>query len=71
MKFVLENMKHLKQLIMNTLNVSTLQALRNFSHTCIIQFPKTCPEEFFRFLSEFIVNLLQGNLQEIKQKHVL
>ena len=32
---------------------------------------KTCPKEFIRFLSECIVNLLQGNLSEVKRRHFL
>ena len=56
---------------MNTLNLSTLQAFQHFSLACKIQFLKTCPKEFIRFLSECIVNLLQGNLSEVKRRHVL
>ena len=36
-----------------------------------IQLPQNSPEEFIRFLSESIVNLLHGNLQELKQEQVL
>ena len=56
---------------MNKLNLSTLQAFQHFSLACKIQFLKTCPKEFIRFLSEWIVNLLQGNLSEVKRRHVL
>ena len=42
-----------------------------FSPTCEIQFLKTCPEECIRLLSERIVNLLQGKLQQKKGNHVL
>ena len=31
---------------------------------------QSCPKEFFRFLSECILNLLKGNLQSIKSHHV-
>ena len=56
---------------MNTLNLSTLQAFERFSLECKIQFLKTCPKDFIQFLSECIVNLLQGNLSEVKTSHVL
>ena len=56
---------------MNTLNLSTLQAFQHFSLACKIQFLKTCREEFIRFLSECIVNLLQRNFSEVKRSHVL
>ena len=56
---------------MNTLNLSTLQAFQQFSLACKIQILKTCPKEFIRFLSECIVNLLQGNLSEVKGRQVL
>ena len=32
---------------------------------------QSCPKEFIRFLCECIVNLLKGNLQNIKRHHVL
>ena len=32
---------------------------------------KTCPKKFIRFLSKCIINLLQGNLSEVKRRHVL
>ena len=56
---------------MKTLNLSTLQAFQHISLACKIQFVKTCPKEFIRFLSEYIVNMLQGNLSEVKKSHVL
>ena len=52
-----------------TLNLSTLQAFEHFSLACKIL--KTCPKEFIRLLSECVVNLLQGNLSEVKRSHVL
>ena len=55
---------------MNKLNFSTLQSFQHFFFACSIQFLKTCPKEFIRFLSECIVNLLQGNLSEVKRSHV-
>ena len=55
----------------NTLNFSTLQAFQHFSLACKIQFLKTCPNEFIRFLSECIVNLLQGSLSEVRRIHIL
>ena len=56
---------------MNTLNLFTLQAFQRFSLAYKIQFLKTCPKEFFRSLSECIVNLLQGNSSDVKKSHVL
>ena len=55
---------------MNALNLSTLQAFEQLSFACKIQFLKTCQKEFIRFLSGYIVNLLQGNLSEIKRSRV-
>ena len=55
----------------NTLIFSTLQAFHHFSLGCKVQFSKTCPKESFRFLSECIVNLLQGNLSEVKRSDML
>ena len=56
---------------MNTLNLSTLQAFPHFSLACKVQFLKICPKEFIRFLRECIVNLLQGNLSEVRRSHGL
>ena len=56
---------------MKTLNLSTLQAFQHISFACKIQFVKTCPKEFIRLLSDYIVNLLQGNLSEVKRSQVL
>ena len=69
--YVPDNLKHLRYLDDDTLNLSTLQAFQHFSLPCKVQFLKTCPKEFIRFLSECIVNLLQGNLSEVKRRHVL
>ena len=66
--YVPDNLKHLT---MNTLNLSTLQAFQHFSLACNIQFLKTCPKEFIRFLSKSIGNLLQGNMSEVKRSHGL
>ena len=38
---------------------------------CKIQFLRTCPKQFIRFLSVCIVHLLQGNLSKAKRSHVL
>ena len=56
---------------MNTLNLSTLQASQHFFFACKIQLLKTCPEDFIQFFSKCIVNLLLGNLSEVKRSHVL
>ena len=56
---------------MNQLNLSPLQAFQHFSLECKIQFLKTCPKDFIRLLSECNVNLLQGNLSEVKRSHML
>ena len=56
---------------MNTLSLFSLQAFQHFSLACKIQFLKTCPKEFIRFLSECIVNLLQGSLSEVKRNQIL
>ena len=34
-------------------------------------FLQSCPKEFIRFLCECIINLLKGNLQSIKRRHVV
>ena len=56
---------------MNTLNIPTFRAFQHFCLACKIQFLKTCPKEFIRFLCECIVNLLLGNFSEVKRSHVL
>ena len=38
---------------------------------CKIQFLQNSPKEFIRFLSECIVNLIHGNLQDLKKEQVL
>ena len=56
---------------MISLYLSPLQAFQHFPLACKIQFLKTCPKKFSRFLSECIVNLLQLNLLEVKKSQVL
>ena len=56
---------------MKTLNLSTLLAFQHYSLACKIQFLKTCPKKFIRFPSEWIINLLQGNLSGVKRRHVV
>ena len=51
-------------------NLSILQAFQHFSPKCKIQFLQNSPKEFIRFLSECIVNLLHGNLQDLKKEQV-
>ena len=55
---------------MNTQNLSTLQVFQSFSHKCKSLFPQSCPKGFIRFLCECIINLLKGNMQSIKRRHV-
>ena len=56
---------------MSTQNLSILHAFQSFSRKCKIQFLQSCPKEFIRFLSECIVNILKGNLQNVKRHHVI
>ena len=56
---------------MSTQNLSILHAFQSFSRKCKSQFLQSCPKEFIRFLSECIVNILQGNLQSVKRHHVI
>ena len=53
---------------MTTQNHSILQAIQHFSPKSKIQLLQNSPEEFIRFLSESIVNLLHGNLQDLKKR---
>ena len=53
---------------MTTQNLSILQAIQHFSPKNKIQFLQNSPEEIIRVLSESIVNLLHGNLQDLKKK---
>ena len=53
---------------MTTQNLSILQAIQHFSPKSKIQLLQNSPEEIIRFLSESIVNLLHGNLQDLKKK---
>ena len=54
---------------MNTKNLWTLELFQSFSHKCKCNFLHSYPEKFNRLLCEFIVNLLQRNLQSIKKHH--
>ena len=47
-----------------TWSIWNIWKMNTISLACKIQFLKTCPKEFIRFFSEWIVNLLQGNLAE-------
>ena len=68
---VLDNLKHLKYLDDEHTKSLYSPSIPVLSLACKIQFLKTCSKEFIRFLSECIVNLLQGNLPEVKRRHVL
>ena len=69
--YVPDNLKHLKYLDDEHTKSLYSPSIPALSLACKIQFIKTCPKEFIRFLSECIVNLLQGNLSEVKRRHVL
>ena len=56
---------------MTTQYLSILQAFQDFPPKCKIQFLQNYRKEFIRFLSEWIVNLLHGNLQDSKKEQVL
>ena len=56
---------------MNTQNFSTLQVFQLLSRKSKSHFLQSCPKEFIRFLCECIVNLLNGNLQAIRRRHVV
>ena len=64
--YIPERLKHLSI----GRNLSTLQVFQLLSCTCKSHFLQSCPKEFIRFLCESIVNLLKGNLQDIKRHHV-
>ena len=55
---------------MNTQNLFTLQVFQSISHKCKNLFLQSCTKEFVRFLYKCIINLLKGNLQSIKRRHV-
>ena len=56
---------------MTTQKLSILQAFQHFSPKCKIQFLQNSPNEFIRFLSECVRNLLHGNLHDLKKEQVL
>ena len=66
--YIPDNLKHLKNLD-HQHTKSLLSKHSNTSLACKIQFLKTCPKYFVRFLFECIVNLLQGNFSEVKRSH--
>ena len=68
--YVPDNLKHLKYLDHEHTKSLYSPGIPAFSLACKIQFLKTCPKDFTRFLSECIVNLQQGNLSEVKRRHV-
>ena len=55
---------------MNSQNLSIFQVFQSFSHKSKSLFLQSCPNEFFRFLCECIINLLKGNLQSLKRQNV-
>ena len=55
---------------MNTQHLSTLNVFQNFSQKFKKDFVKHCPKDFIRFLSECIVNLLHGELSEVRKLDV-
>ena len=66
--YVPDNIKHLKDLddehtkfLYSPSNPTLFPRMRN-------SVSKACPREFIRFLSECVVNLLQGNLSEAKKE---
>ena len=70
--YVPDNLKHLNYLDdehTKSLHSPSIPALFPCMHNSVSK--KTCPKEFIRFLGECIVNLLQGNLSEVKRRHVL
>ena len=66
--YVPESLKHLP---ISAQNFSILHAFQSFSRKCKIHFLQSCPKDFIRFLSECIVNILKGNLQNVKRHHVI
>ena len=69
--YVPDNLKLLKYLDDEHIKSFFSPSIPALSLACKIQFLKTCPKEFIRFLSECINNLLQGILSEVKRRHVL
>ena len=69
--YIPEQLQHLR-----TLNDDRTKSIYSPSNPKLspkskIQLLQNSPEEFIRFLSESIVNLLHGNLQDLKQEEVL
>ena len=56
--------------MMNINSFSTIQVLQSFSHKSKSLFLQSCPKDIIRFLCEYILNLLKGNLQNIKRHQV-
>ena len=69
--YIPEQLKYLRLLDDDhTISLFILQAFRKFSQ-CKKHFLQNSPREFIRFLSECIVNLLHGNLQDLEKRKVL
>ena len=70
--YIADNSKHLEYLHEeHTKSLYSPSSSNTFPLNAKIQLLTTCPKEFFRFLSECIVNLLQRNWSEVKRSHVL
>ena len=70
--YIPERLKHLRTLDdEHTKSLSTLQVFQSLSRKCKSHFLQSCQKKFIRFLCECIVNLLKGNLQNIKRHHVV
>ena len=56
--------------MLSTKNLMSHQAFQSFSHKCKSLFFQSFQKEFTRFLFEGKVNVLKGNLQNVKRHHV-
>ena len=65
-----EELKHLKHLDKENTNFLYCASVPTLFCTSKFHILKTCPKIFFQCLSEGVVYLLQGNLQERKTNHV-
>ena len=69
--FSLKRNKRLLFWTMNTQHLSTLITFQTYSQNFKKTFLRNCPKNFIQFLSECIVNLLEGQLQEIQKQDVI
>ena len=69
--YIPERLKHLRNLDDEHTKFLYSPSVPSLSRKCKSHFLQSCPKEFIRFLCECIVNMLKGNLQNLKRHHVV